>query len=298
MTTFLPFASHAALQHVATAPSTERDAAIAEMIVAPFQGMFAQMAMGGGSDAQAGYVAAAQGWQMTPPEPASDAYWAALDQLEAVHATQQAVAALERADTAFVEAGVSTNIDTVRVGIFPFHPDNPQIAFSGGYTGFGGIPGYIVLTLWPNDYTLPRIAPAAVHEFNHQLRFQRHPIGMQVSVGEYIVAEGLAESFAAQLFGEELVDPWVTDHTEEQLSQARDLIGAHIDLRGFGPVHQYVFGDETAAQQGLPAIGMPCFGGYAIGYQLVQAYLRNTRQTAAQATLMPAAEIITQARYW
>lgn len=232
---------------------------------------------------------------MTPPAAPTDAYWDAVEQLAAPQVMADALAALERADRAFAQAGIDPGIDAVRVGIFPFHPDSPQLAFTGGYTGFGGIAGSITLTLWPNDYTLPRVAPAAAHEFNHQVRFVHQPFGMNVSVADYIVAEGLAESFAAELYGADLVGPWVTDHTPDDLARAKALIGAHLDLRGFMPVRQYIFGDEDAAARGQAPIGMPRFGGYD---QVVQAYLRATGSTAASSTCLPASEIIAASGYF
>lgn len=297
MTTFIPFDTRAALEQIAATAPDAREAEIAERIVAPFQGMFTVMA-GGGSDARVGQVAAARGWQMAPPEEPSEAYWQALDQIEAGRSMERALEGLERADRALAEAGVATNIETVLVGIFPFHPGNPQVAFTGGYTGFGAIAGYIILKLWPDDYTLPRVPPAAVHELNHQVRFLRHPFSLNVSVGEYCVDEGLAESFAAQLYGADLVGPWVTNQTDEERERAKVLIGKDREKRGFNAVRPYIFGDDFAAPQGRPAIGMPRHGGYTVGYHLVQAYLRNTGQTAAQATILPAEEIIAGSRYF
>ena len=314
MTTFTAYDSSAALRRIAAMPAAQRDTAILEEIVEPFGDMFATMAggMSAGSPQRGmdkelttmlrqATLNAARGWQMAPPEEGDEsmaAYLGALDQIDAAQVSDSALAALRRANEAFAEAGVEIRIESVRVGVFPFHPGNPQIAQSHGYTGFGAVPGYIVLTLWPDDYTLPRIAPAAAHEFNHQVRFTHQPMGMNVSVGEYIVIEGLAESFAAELYGEELLGPWVSDHTPESLARSKAIIGDALDVRGFNNVRGYIFGDATAERMGLPAAGLPPFAGYAVGYHLVQAYLHATGRSAAEATVIPATEIIAAAGYF
>jgi uncharacterized protein YjaZ len=160
-----------------------------------------------------------------------------------------------------------------------------------GYAG-AQIPGYVVLPIWPNGYNLPRIAAALVHEFNHRVRLSHEPWTFATTVGQYIVMEGLAESFAAELYGPEFVGPWTSSLSAQEIASARTIIGAALDISGFDKIRTYIFGDETSKRWDAPVLGLPHCAGYAIGYQVVQAYLHRSGKTATEATFVPYDEII------
>jgi uncharacterized protein YjaZ len=44
-------------------------------------------------------------------------------------------------------------------------------------------------------------------------------------------------------------------------------------------------------------LGMPTYGGYAVGFHIVQAYLNRTGRSVEEATLEPAHRIIDEAGY-
>jgi uncharacterized protein YjaZ len=121
---------------------------------------------------------------------------------------------------------------------------------------------------------------------------------MQVTVADYIIAEGLAEAFAAELFGEDLVGYMVTDISEEELGTARRVISGALDVSGFNAVRSYIFGDTIAATWGQPKAGIPDFAGYAIGYRVVQQYLQRTGRSVVEATLLPSQEIIAESGFF
>jgi uncharacterized protein YjaZ len=53
------------------------------------------------------------------------------------------------------------------------------------------------------------------------------------------------------------------------------------------------FGDALAVQAGFqPLGGMPTYGGYAVGYHVVQAFLQRTSKTIEETTFLPAQEIV------
>jgi uncharacterized protein YjaZ len=150
-----------------------------------------------------------------------------------------------------------------------------------------------------DNYTLPRVGPAAVHELNHNVRFKIVPfLPMQATVADYIIAEGLAESFAAELFGHDLVGYMVTDFDEEEIATAKHVIGGALDVSGFNAVRSYIFGDTIAASSGRPEVGVPDFAGYAIGYRVVQHYLQRTGRSVVDATFLPSQEIIAESRFF
>lgn len=139
---------------------------------------------------------------------------------------------------------------------------------------------------------------AVVHEMNHLVRLRQFPWDMSVTVGDYIIHEGVAESFAGQLYGEDALGHYVTEFDDAQLDTAKRIIGSALDSAGFNVIRSYIFGDHWAQKLDLPQFGVPDYGGYAIGYRVVQAYLREMGKTALEATFVPAQEIITESRFF
>lgn len=151
----------------------------------------------------------------------------------------------------------------------------------------------------PNDYNLPRLPGAVAHELHHLVRLRLFPWDVaNTSVADYIIQEGMAESFAVSLYGEEIVGYYVTDINEGDLGTAKGLIRDGLDKTGFDVIRGYIFGDRLAAQFGLQTIGMPDYGGYAIGYRVVQAYLQRSGISVEQATFLPTDEIVAASGYF
>lgn len=273
-----------------TPDSAEREQLYRQELLEPFEGMFRIF---GGGDA----LSLAKMWGMYAPEDFNTSARPKIESLLAALAThdawKKAAEALERGRQAFAPFAGRLRLETVTFALVlaDLSRANP---IDRGYTGFGGIPGYVLAVYSDaNDYTLPRLGGACVHELNHNLRFSVFPFNpMQVTLGDYIIAEGLAEAFAAELFGEEVVGYYVTDVHEEELATSRQIIGSALDVTGFNEVRGYIFGDTISTHMGRPKMGVPDFAGYATGYRVVREYLQQTGKTAAEATFVPAREII------
>ena len=54
--------------------------------------------------------------------------------------------------------------------------------------------------LTPNEYTLNHLHVALAHETNHNVRFQFIKWKNDITLGEMMVSEGLAENFATQMY--------------------------------------------------------------------------------------------------
>ncbi|WP_449355526.1 DUF2268 domain-containing protein [Virgibacillus natechei] len=189
------------------------------------------------------------------------------------------------------DAGLKINADEVKFGLYVSDPE--KLKLQKGYTGFGGIPGFITVNIYPNDYNLPNIPAVIAHEFNHNIRFSYFDWDHgNVTVGDYLVIEGLAESFAKELYGTEQIGPWVTSMDKEDLDYSTDIIGEALDVKGFAEVSSYMFGDEIAAQEGYQPVGLPFCAGYAVGYKAVQSYMEKHNKTIFEATLASTDEII------
>ena len=86
------------------------------------------------------------------------------------------------------------------------------------YTGFGGNPGQIMMLAIPNDHNLPRLSAMAAHEAHHNVRLTFEPWDpATITVGQYVVLEGLAEAFAAELIMKRSGGPAASvDHGESR----------------------------------------------------------------------------------
>ena len=97
-------------------------------------------------------------------------------------------------------------------------PQNPMTAMTGDYCGDGGIPGYIIGSIVPNERSLKLLPVALAHETNHNVRWQFMKWSPNVTLADMIVSEGLAENFATSMFGEDKVGKWVRETTGETLN--------------------------------------------------------------------------------
>ncbi|MFD8543073.1 DUF2268 domain-containing protein [Streptomyces sp. NPDC059649] len=187
--------------------------------------------------------------------------------------------------------------ETVHVVLVLGDPDDEHLTVrSRGYFGLGGFPGAIQLVMWPTETSLAKIGHAAAHEIHHNVRYANvvwNP--MAVTVGEQVVAEGLAETFVRELAGEEAMGPWATALSGAALDRAYEKITADIDVAGMQHLTGYVLGDGTARRMGQPTVGLPDFAGYGVGLRIVDAHLKASGLTAAESVALPAREVLRNA---
>ncbi|MFB4328263.1 MULTISPECIES: DUF2268 domain-containing protein [Paenibacillus] len=218
----------------------------------------------------------------------SDPFW-----LECEHAVRKSLQLFMEHD---INLPVSEYLFTIQLG----NPESRALTINDGYSGFGGIPGYIWGTILPNAYTIPRMKAALAHECNHNVRYQFIQWDHTVHLGELIVSEGLAENYATFMFGEELLGPWVTRTDAVTLNRRiKPVLKEQLQLTGFDNIAPYLYGDEIAKLQNFKPVNMPYSAGYACGYYLIQYYLRKTGRTIFEATITPAAEILDEVKeFW
>lgn len=204
---------------------------------------------------------------------------------------------IEKSAQLFNEIGYQIPVEEFIVNILLGDSENSVLMASEGYSGFGGIPGYILLIVVPNEFNRTRLKSALAHEFNHNIRFTYEPFNHgDVSVEDYLVIEGLAEVFAETLYGIEQRGPWVQEYDQEELDYTIEVMKAGRDARGFDQVSAYMYGDEVAREQGYQPVGLSRNAGYTIGYHLVKDYLKNTGKTIAEATLTPSRILVQESR--
>ena len=199
----------------------------------------------------------------------------------------------------FEKIGYSIPLEEININILLGDKDSKEMEVNKGYSGFGGIPGYIMLMVVPNDFNKKRLKSALAHEFNHNVRFTFEPFNHgDVTVEEYLVLEGLAECFAEEMYGKEFIGPWIEDFDEEEMEYSMEVIKEGRKTKGFGEVSAYMFGDEIAKKQGYSPVGLSANAGYTIGYHLIKQYLVNSKKSIAQATLTPTEEIIRVSKFF
>ncbi|UNC92052.1 DUF2268 domain-containing protein [Candidatus Contubernalis alkaliaceticus] len=188
--------------------------------------------------------------------------------------------------------------EEITLGIFLGDP--VRLAQSEGYTGVGSMPGYVQIIIVPNAQNLPKLPACIAHEFHHNTLFLNVKWNfMNVTLSQYLAVEGMAESFAAELYGEDFIGPWVTGIGEADLKKANEIIGKNLGAAGFMEVRKYIFGDHPMLPKS-EALGVPYCGGYAAGYHAIQTYIRKTGKTITEVTkdFIDGEDIVKQSGYF
>ena len=208
--------------------------------------------------------------------------------------------AIRKSLDCFTLHGIDLPVQEYLFTILLADAENPYIILNEGYCGDGGIPGYLFSWLIPDEYTLERLPAALAHETNHNIRFQFIEWKNDITLGEMMVSEGLAENLATFLYGEDHAGPWVTRTDRKTLNESvKPVIRKGLNVQGFENLNAYLYGDELARLQHFPPAGLPYCAGYACGYHLVKHYLKKTGKSVAEATLLPAQEILDAAEdFW
>lgn len=289
-TNFVP--THQYYHSILAAPDAEtRAQRYQECFIQPWKPMMDMFSaqFGGGSDPLAG----ARAWHWLLPDQTAEMA-NLLQRLEDADAWQVGSDALARAAACFEPYAARLPFDSITGWLVLADPQTSN-PFEHGYTGATDWtqPRFVGQFWDPNAENLVLLPGLVAHEMHHLIRLSAFPFGPQTSVADYVVLEGTAESMATALFGERVLGFYVKAFDPDHLDTARRIIGQGLDVTGFNAIRGYIFGDELAARSGAtPPGGMPPYGGYAIGYHVVQAFLKRTGATIEEATFLPAQEIV------
>ncbi|MEG0594985.1 MAG: DUF2268 domain-containing putative Zn-dependent protease [Christensenella sp.] len=121
-----------------------------------------------------------------------------------------------------------------------------------------------------------------------------------ITPADMIVSEGLAENFAASMFGEDKIGKWVTETSAKTLETViKPMIKANLTESDRGKLSSFLCGDEIMAMRGGVAVGMPYCGGYACGYALIAHYLKKTGKSIFEATITSTTDILKETEdFW
>lgn len=221
-----------------------------------------------------------------------------IDALLKADAWTRIAAALKRGISALETADPGVTVPDLTVLLVLGDPTNEHfISEVQGLSGFGGISGYITLTVWPTPTVLDRLEAIAVHELHHNVRYSPGGIVWDpatVTVGEHVVSEGLADVFAAELFGDAGYTHFVTEETRDD-DQVLAKVATGLDVTGMQDFGAWVLGDATARMFGTEPVGLPTGAGYAAGARIVREYREATGATATRSVRTPAADILSTA---
>lgn len=284
-----------ALREVLNSPESQQGDLFREQVMEPLRPVWESMLRHMPSQARAGdpSLVAARLMKLYLPESGRERALEALDRLERAHVWEDNRAALRRAIDALQPGLHGVGLRQVHLALTLA---DPQGLGEEGYTGAGNVPGWVLVSVWPKEHNLPRLPAVTAHEFNHNVRFQQPDWTFPMTLGAYLVAEGLAEAFAAEQHGPQSLGAWTTTLGLDELRQLRPRFQAALHEQDFGVVRGYIFGDGVMAQSGQASgagsLGIPAYAGYALGYRVVQDYLARTGRTAAQATSDPWRQIV------
>ncbi|PNY82853.1 DUF2268 domain-containing protein [Deinococcus koreensis] len=285
-----------ALRGVLTSPAEAQPERFREQVMEPLRPVWEPIRryMPPGADGADPALAVARTLKLYRPELDAESGLGALDTLAAADVFGQNRAALEQAVQALNPGQNGISLQEVHLVLTLAEPGGLG---EDGYTGAGNTPGWVMLSVWPQ--ALPdgadnfcRLPAITAHEFNHNVRFAQPDWTFPMTLGAYLVAEGLAECFAAELHGEASLGSWTTTLREPELRALAPRYGAALLEQDFGLVRGYIFGDAVMENFGglsgkQAKLGIPPYAGYALGYHVVRDYLARTGRSAAQATYDP-----------
>ncbi|MEU3272898.1 DUF2268 domain-containing putative Zn-dependent protease [Saccharomonospora sp. NPDC006951] len=229
------------------------------------------------------------------PDSAIEEVREGLESLVAADAWTRIEKAIEEGVAALASADPGVTIPDLNVLLVLGDPANRHFVDEvQGMSGFGGISGYIVITVWPTARVLDRLEAIAVHELHHNVRYSPGGIVWDprtVTVGEHVVSEGLADVFASELHGDVGYTHFVRDETRSD-DQVLAKVASGLGVTGMADFAAWVLGDSSAQLFGAEPVGLPTGAGYAAGARLVRAYLDATGTTAAQSVRTLASDIL------
>ncbi|PYE55941.1 DUF2268 domain-containing protein [Deinococcus yavapaiensis] len=280
------------LRKALEAPKDERDGTFVREVMEPLRPLWEPSLRFMGSMARdvTEPLDVARLFRFYRPELGAERGLTALAELERAGTWAACVSAFQEAMDALDPVGHGLRLPGANMSFVLADPDGMD-ARLGSYTGVGNVPGWSLLLAWPTEFNLPRLPAIVTHEFHHNVRFAFEP-PWPMTLGQYLVAEGLAEAFAAHFHGEEKLGHWTTGLSEAEVRAVRPRFAQALLSQDWNVVRGFIFGDWAASEHQFEAQGVPDFAGYAMGYRMVREALRRSGWSVVEATYRPWREIV------
>lgn len=172
-------------------------------------------------------------------------------------------------------------VDTT-VYIFPSTLEYYRLTRHGGVAGCTLGSGKILLLVDPTvDGWESRLSYVVAHEYHHSVWTAKVFDKKKFTLLDYLVFEGRADSFANKVYPDEEV-AWVNSIEYEEEKNIWSLISEQLNSEDGELLHNVMFG----------------WGGYTIGYNIVQDFLKNNPEVSIEEwTKMDSREILDKSRY-
>ncbi|MFB1049786.1 DUF2268 domain-containing protein [Paraliobacillus sp. JSM ZJ581] len=169
--------------------------------------------------------------------------------------------------------------------IFPSDFTNPQLLKQ--FNGVSGLSFTDKLFLFITDQTTEiQLQVLLTHEYSHICRLQHFSaLGLTFTLADAIVLEGIAEAAVKELIGERYCSPWVHLYSKAQLADLwKEWIQPNIDVSSTCMKHYaLMYGTEE----------IPQWAGYAVGYDVIDHYIKKYNISTKQLITTPTKEILT-----
>jgi uncharacterized protein YjaZ len=122
-----------------------------------------------------------------------------------------------------------------------------------GLSCFGGVPGFVVVQLWPSDGNLARLPAALARVYAHNLRWAQTRSDGPPTLGDFLALEGLAAAAVAAVVPESLPEPWLAAfRPAEDWEAALRWVAARYGVERYDDVVVNVYGARAPVGPARP----------------------------------------------
>lgn len=215
-----------------------------DSFVAPLQkaNMTGSGGLGAGVQQAAGYFTMAQqGWGLFNPTRRVNASAWAFERFEELDILTHIERQLQSLLAAYPAAPMP---DELNVVLFPTDPANAGVMrMEHGFAVFGGVPGWLIMQMWPDSGNLARLDAMLAYSYAWQMR-QHALAGKAVhTLADHLVVEGLAAAFVADCVTDLHVPAWaVTVAPPDGWDYTLNQVAAMYGLESYAGMVVNVYG--------------------------------------------------------
>ena len=192
-------------------------------------------------------------------------------------------------DATLLECNKYLQNDGLTFNISPTTPEDKEIIKEmGGVTGITHDDKHISITIDTNIISWKEILKYTVaHEYHHAYCINSYDEAYRWTLLDYIVFEGNADSFAHLIYPN-IIAAWTTALSETEKSALWVKISPDLQSKDDSLHNEVMFGGKT----------YPIWGGYTLGFNIVQSALKNNPNLTVKAwTNLTASEMLEMSDY-